>query len=169
MKRLWLVLILSLVMAVPSMAQSAIYAKFDAIDGEVNEKDHDRWCAVESVSWAMDAPYSQRTGKVGDSKVKPLSITKPIDKATPILMSIMYNGGVIPRVEIDLVANDSQSGQRVVYMTYELRNVQISDYSTNTSADERRGTEKLTLNYAELRVRYYPETGPQVDFIGPWK
>ena len=169
MRRLLFLLALLMTVSVSGMAQNAIYAKFDAIEGEVEEKDHDRWCVVETVSWAMDAPYSQRTGKVGDSKVKPLSITKPIDKASPILMSIMYNGGIIPRVEIDLVANDSQSGQRVVYMTYELRNVQISDYSTNTSADERRGTEKLTLNYAELRVRYYPETGPQVDFIGPWK
>lgn len=63
------ILIALLLVSVTHLSQAAAYIKFDGVDGEAKA--------------SQDAASGQPTGK---RQHKPLSVTKPVDKATPLLM-----------------------------------------------------------------------------------
>ena len=59
-----------------SLSPAKPYIKFDGIDGEVVEKDHDKWTELTSFSWSFKASGNGKRGCVTE-----LEILKPVEEA----------------------------------------------------------------------------------------
>lgn len=99
MKLIKKITLVSVVFAFSASAFSAAFLKFDGVEGESKDKDHKGWIDVLSVSGlttqsAMREKGSgMATGKrekgsglaTGKRQHKPITITKPVDKSSPML------------------------------------------------------------------------------------
>lgn len=89
-------------MALCLPALSAGFIKFDGVDGESRDKDHKGWIEITSVSQGMasrDAASGLATGK---RQHKPVTITKSIDKASPVLAKALASGSPLSNVRIEV-------------------------------------------------------------------
>jgi type VI protein secretion system component Hcp len=84
---------------ITSLVHAAGYIKFDGIEGESRDSEHKGWIDLQSVSMGVsrDAASGMATGK---RQHKPLTITKEIDKSSPMLMRAKDNGTVFSNVKI---------------------------------------------------------------------
>ena len=100
MKTLIAPVIATLAILFSMSALSAAYLKFDGVDGESRDKDHKGWIDVLSVSQAA-APRDAASGlPTGKRQHKPITFTKPIDKASPILARALANGTHLTNVTL---------------------------------------------------------------------
>ncbi|MCA9148178.1 MAG: type VI secretion system tube protein Hcp [Planctomycetales bacterium] len=133
----------------------AAYIKFDGVDGECTDKDHKAWSDLLSFSQVVHKPGGGSTGATrrrGSVIVEDISCTKELDKASPKVAESLLNGKVFPKVEIHATASYTDAG-RVTYYAYELKNVQVTSYNCNGSA-QTVPTESFSLNFEEIKVTY---------------
>ncbi len=91
-----------LTMALCLPALSAGFIKFDGVDGESRDKNHKGWIEVSSVSQGM-APRDAASGlATGKRQHKPVTITKSIDKASPVLAKALASGTALSNVRIEV-------------------------------------------------------------------
>ena len=83
-----------------------------------------------------DAASGQATGK---RQHKPLTITKPIDKATPLLMRAIFTNQTLPAVQISLNGADGKA-----VATVRLTNAQVSD------AIQQGSTQTVSFTYQKI-------------------
>ena len=112
-------------------SEGAAYIKFDGIDGESLDKDHKGWSDLLSFGFGI----SRQTGT--DGKVFPkveievTGITKPIDKSTPILMTMCANPDGLPTGSVEY--SKEIRGERQTYLKLELKDVIVSSYQFGAS------------------------------------
>lgn len=158
-KTLLLGTVLSVGLLASPAVQAAAFIKFDGIDGEAIDPDHAQWIDVLSTDWGIvlerDAASGLPTGK---RQHKPVSVTKPLDKASPKLMEGIATGRVFPSVKVHLTR--ATSAGPVTYLEYELTNVIVTSWSTSGDADDR-PTEEVSLNFEEVKMIYseYDDAG----------
>lgn len=119
---------------------AAVFAKYDGIDGESKDTDHDKWIDVLNVDWGIHKPGGGATGQSrrrGAAVVEDLTLTMEYEKSTPKLQEKCLKGEVIPKLEIEQFAafDDSDGSGRVPYLRYELKNVLVSSYSVSATTD----------------------------------
>ncbi|MDZ4851859.1 MAG: type VI secretion system tube protein Hcp, partial [Pirellulaceae bacterium] len=134
----------------------AIYMKFEGIDGEVVEKTHEKWVEVHSVQNGAHKGGSGQTGSqrvAGVTIFEDIVITKNTDKTTPKLLKAMAVGTSFDKVEIHSTVTTDSGPQ--VYLSYELKNVYITNYNISASG-EGRAMESAALNYEEIKIEYFP-------------
>lgn len=140
----------------------AAYIKFDGIDGEAKDKDHDKWSDIASFSQAIHKPGAGQTGPTrrrGDVVLDDVMIVKELDKASPKLAEAVCLGRVFPKVLIHVTASYTDKG-RITYYAYELKNVQVMSYTVSGAGQsEAVPTEEFSLNFEEIKVTY-TENGP---------
>ncbi len=152
------VLALILVMGVTLMplgAQAAVFAKFDGVDGESRDANHQNWIDVTSVSEGIHQPGGGATGQSrrrGNVVFDDVVIGKSLDKTSPKLREALAQGKVYPKVEIEIT--QKCEGLSVTYFRYELKNVLITSFSFNAGASEDRPVESLALNFEEITWTY---------------
>ena len=113
-------------------ANAAIFVKIPSIPGESKDKEHKEWIDVLSVSGLpRDAASGLPTGK---RQHKPISITKPVDKATPMLARSSGGKGFPSTITL------SKDGVR-----YQLTGVKVA--SVKRQGDK----EVLTLTYGAIK------------------
>ena len=136
-------------------AQSA-YMKFDGVDGEATDRDHKGWSDLASFSQAITRPSGNAatgaTRRRGSATLGDIVCVKELDKAGPKIAESVCTGKVFPKVEIHLTKSLG-SGGRVVYYTYELKNVQVTSYQISSS-DSDHPVEELALNFTEIKTVY---------------
>ena len=145
-------------------ADAAAFVKFDGVDGEAMDKDHDKWIEVESVSARMDLAPASVAGSGGTARGSAdlahdtFTMTKWVDKSSPKLSEAACNGKVFPKVEIHMSA--SYGGSRATYLKYELTNVRITSYSVGGAAESTdRPMEEIALNFGKVKVTYTEDGG----------
>lgn len=151
-----------LVLAHAPAASAAGYLKIGDIKGESTAKGHEG--EIEILSWSFgtspagtgpstaagrsaagsDQSAGQPTGK---RQHKPITITKSVDKATPMLAQASRSGTILPEVTLYV---QERAGATEPYMKIELKNVYITSYQTSGSGD--RPTETLSLNYERIKT-----------------
>jgi type VI secretion system secreted protein Hcp len=147
----------------------AAYIKFDGIDGEVVEKDHDKWVELTSFSNGLT---KSGAGNTGSQRVQGVTIFEDIhcsknsDKTTPKLLKAMAEGKSFPKVQIH-VTTTTDTGPQVI-MAYELKDVYVTSYNINGMGESRPG-ENMSLNYEEIKIEYFPvdskgKRGAAIDF-----
>lgn len=172
LKRAFFGLITGIGLLASSQVQSAVFVKYDGVDGESKDQNHDKWIDVLSVDWGVIRDEDAASGELRAPKPKPFRITKEIDKATPLLMEALVTPGTAPRNLVVEYTRDTSAG-RVVYLKYELKNVLISSYQVSGSGQaEGVPTEDFSLNFEEIKVTYTPldEAGQRVgeDVASTW-
>ena len=75
-----------------------------------------------------------------------VTITKRVDKASPVLMQRNAGGKHMKKVIVD----SNYGGSRATYLKYELTNVRITSYATSGSGAAM--TETITLTYQKIRL-----------------
>jgi type VI secretion system secreted protein Hcp len=147
----------------------ATYIKFDGIDGEVMEKDHDKWVEVMSFSNSAHKGGGGQTGSqrvAGVTIFEDIHLSKNSDKTTPKLLKAMAEGKSFDKVEIHVTVTTDTGPQTIV--AYELKHVYVTSYSISSSG-EGRPHETMSLNYEEIKIEYSPvdakgKKGGGIDF-----
>ncbi len=139
-----------------------VFVKFEGIDGESKDADHNRWCDLASFNFGGVTPGGGATGQSRRRAAVVLSdfvLFKELDKASPVLFDKFSKGEIIPRVEIEVTA--TYGGQRQPYLYFELENVLITSYFLDVQGGENVPMETVTLNYEKLLYRYteYDQNG----------
>ena len=135
----------------------AAYIKFDGVDGEAQDKDHNAWSDILSFSQGISQPGGAATGATrrrGDAVMDDITVVKELDKASPKIAESVCKGKVFPKIEIHLTASYTDAG-RVTYYAYELKNALVTAYSISGSGQsEDVPTEQVSLNFEEIKVTY---------------
>jgi type VI secretion system secreted protein Hcp len=137
-----------------------IFAKYDGVDGESQDANHDKWIDVLAMSWAIDRDTGPATGQSrrrGAAIIDDLVLTYEYDKSTPKLVEKLLKGEVIPKLEIEFTA--TYGGARETYLKYELKNVLLTGYGFNSTGGI--PTVAIGNNFEEIKVTYteYDEEG----------
>ena len=134
----------------------AVFAKYDGVDGESADANHDKWIDVLSIDWGSNKPGAGATGQSrrrGTVIVEDMRLTMEFEKSTPKLLEKLNMGEVIPKLEIEQTAN--YGGSRATYIKYELVNVQITSLDVNASGnDESPPSVTIGNNFEEYKVTY---------------
>lgn len=135
----------------------AIFAKYDGIDGESNDSNHQDWINVLAIDWGMHRPEGKAKGQSrrrGNAVVEDLVLTLDYEKASPKLQEKCLKGKVIRKLEIEHTA--TYGGARATYLKYELKNVMITSIEVNASGNDEAGppTTVISNNFEEIKVTY---------------
>ena len=134
----------------------AVFAKYDGVDGESKDQNHDKWVDVLSIDWGAHKPGGGMTGQSrrrGAAVVDDLTLTIEYEKASPKLQEKCLKGEVIPKLEIEQTA--SYGGARATYLKFELKNVMVTSFQVNASGnDQTPPTVVLSNNFEEIKVTY---------------
>ena len=135
--------------------------------GESVDKVHAGKIDILSWQWGLANSGTFHTGKgggSGKSSFQDISITKYIDTATPDLMLYCASGKHFDKGQIIVrKAGDTP----VEYLKIDLTKVLVSGYATGGSGGEERLTERITLNFAEVKVTYAAQTDKGGKGSGP--
>jgi type VI secretion system Hcp family effector len=108
------------------------------------------------MEWAVERDSGPATGvsrRRGAPVIDDLVLTYEYDKSTPKLVEKLLKGEVIPKLEIELTATYGEGG-RATYLRYELKNVLVTSYDINASADGGPPTVVIGNNFEEIKVTY---------------
>jgi type VI secretion system secreted protein Hcp len=132
--RFGLFFILGMMLARPALtgAGTGAFMKIQGVDGESNDRDHEKWIIIESFSWGVARTSS--AAAPGD-----ITITKAVDRASPKLAEYRAKGSGFPEVIVDTPRTDGKPG----YITYTLKNVKIVSITPGGGGK----TEKIKLAY----------------------
>ncbi len=151
-------------------APPEIYAKFQGVDGESKDAEHENWIIIKAVELAIDMPVPNSPAQSGQrasgtANFGELKIYKSFDKATPLLFKACCNGRPYTEdVIIDFV--EPMGTSKLVYLKIRLSGVIVS--SLNYEVDTE-GTvlEVLRLNYAKIIIEYTPQEKGQPGGVLP--
>lgn len=150
------------------------FLKFDGVEGESLDQEHQGWCEVASWSWGASQPGMKMVvgvgaGRAGKASVSSFSITKRLDKASPELFLRSMSGKVFPKVELEIVRTGGSDGggSRVAPIHIKLTNVLVSSIKlgqTLVASDllpavqEPDGIpmESVSFNFAKIEMQYAP-------------
>ncbi len=140
-----------------SDAYAAAYIKFDGVDGEAKDKDHQGWSDLLSFSQGLHQPGGGKTGSTrqrGDVIMDDVTLSKELYKASPKIAASLAMGKAFSTVEFELTASTTDTG-RTTYYAYELTNVLVTSYSVSGSGQsEEVPIEDFSLNFEEIKVTY---------------
>ncbi|MGH7564139.1 MAG: Hcp family type VI secretion system effector [Gemmatimonadota bacterium] len=126
----------------PSLAATRGFIKIGGIDGESNDKDHDKWIDVMSVDWDSGAAQPAGLGRAGQ-----VVIVKPVDGTSARIVEQIRGGSRIPVIDLHAPAGPDDPGE-TAYLKYKLKNVRIVSYSISGAADV--PMEEITLQYEAI-------------------
>lgn len=146
-------------LSAPSSAPaSGAYIKIGDIKGEATDESHKEWINLISVSQAIQRPGGGASGSTrqrASATFGDIVVTKELDKSSPKLQEAIATGQVFPLLELDLTSLSTGDGKSAPYLRWELKNVIVTNYRINGSADgSTRPTETFSLNYEEIKVTY---------------
>ena len=134
-----------------------MFIKIEGIPGESTDSAHKDEIDILSWSWGMSNSSTLHDGSgggAGRASFQDLSLTKSVDKATPLLMQGCSTGNHYPAAMLTV---RKAGGEPFEYLKIELTDVLITSVSTGGSGGEDRLTENVTLNFAKFRVIYTPQ------------
>ena len=139
--------------------------KFGSVTGEAANKNYTGDIELAGFQWGVSRTIGNPTGGSTNRQSSPpsvseLTITKLIDKTSPVLLQDLLQGVSTNTVDIFLVGNLEAAGkapQTTTYAEYVLSNVLLSSYSVNSTGD--RPSETFTLNFTKVQFTDFPN-GP---------
>ncbi|WP_418316668.1 Hcp family type VI secretion system effector [Piscinibacter sakaiensis] len=124
------------------------------IAGESQDKKHKDEIDVLAWSWGVSQSGSFHLGGgggAGKANFQDISVTKYIDKSSPILMLYCSNGDHFASAKLTV----RKAGKTPLeYLVIEMKKVLVTSVSTGGSGGEDRLTENVSLNFAEVHVKY---------------
>jgi type VI secretion system secreted protein Hcp len=146
-----------------------MFLMVEGVEGESQDSRHANQIDVLAWSWGASntVTVSGGGGGAGRVSVSDLTVTKPLDKASPKLLLNVCNGRHIPRATLAV----RRSGAEFDYLKIELEDVIITALSTAGSSGETSVTESVSMKFGKFRVTYTPQdaTGkPGTPVVSGW-
>ncbi len=148
----------------PAAAADAAYLKVEGattgnIQGSVIQKGHEGEIKVLGFTHEIVSPRDAASGlPTGKRQHKPFTITKPIDKSSPLLMSALDTNETLTNVRLQIFsANTLQRGAAAGagvlqnYYTIELVNAHIASISLDSSVP---GEDRETVAFVYQTILY---------------
>ena len=133
---------------------------FLTIEGEIEgEAQDDVYKAKQAMdvlawSWGMSQSgsfHSGGGGGAGKASFQDISVTKWVDKASPVLMLYCANGDHFEKANLVV----RKAGKTPLeYIKIAMTKVMITSVSTGGSGGEDKLTENVTLNFSDVKVEY---------------
>lgn len=124
------------------------------LKGESQDHAHKDEIDVLAWSWGCSQSGSFHVGGgggAGKANFQDISVTKFVDKASPILMLYCANGDHFPEAKLTV----RKAGKTPIeYLTIMMKKVLVTSVSTGGSGGEDRLTENVSLNFAQCMVKY---------------
>lgn len=163
--------LLSALFSAPSYAQLDIFLRLEGIQGESADEEHLNEIDVLGWGWQLSNPGTTHTGGGGGaavSEIGDISIIKNSDLASPALYLAVMQGQRIPEAVLTLRRADQQSGRGYPYLVITMTDVMVTSGRPGGSAGDTTPVEQITLNFARVRIEYYPQkpdgtAGPPVE------
>jgi type VI secretion system secreted protein Hcp len=142
----------------------AFYLKLTDVEGECKVSKYEKQIDIMSWNWGLMQPSSAHAaggaGGPGKVSVQSLSVSKWVDKSSPILMQFCCKGkhiqeGVLTACKMG-GADDS-----IVFFTITMEEVFVGAVQAGGSEGSDGLTEQVNLDFSKVHVKYYPqeETG----------
>ncbi len=135
-----------------------MFLKLDGIKGESQDHKHKDEIHIESFSWGMNQTGAHGTGGGGGAgkvAVHDISVTKYVDKASPILMAHCANGKHIKEA---LVTFRKAGEKPLEYLKIKLTDLLVSNIQEAGHGGGDLMTENLSLNFAIVNVEYQQQS-----------
>lgn len=131
-----------------------MFIKIGDIKGESQDDKHKDEIDVLAWSWGASNSGSTHMGGgsgSGKANAQDLSLTKYIDKSSPILLQHCFTGKHI--AEAKLICRKA-GGEQMEYIMLHIKDLIVSSISTGGSGGEDRLTENVTLNFGSYHYKY---------------
>jgi len=135
-----------------------MFLKLKDVTGEARDKTHKEEIDVLAWSWGMSQSGTMHGGGGGGGgkvSVQDLSVTKYIDKASPVLMKYCSSGEQFG--EAILTVRKAGGKEPLEYLVITITDVIVTSISTGGSGGEDRLTENVSLNFAAVKTEYQPQ------------
>jgi type VI secretion system secreted protein Hcp len=140
----------------PPMSYMGYFARYEGIDGESQDAEHDKWIEIQSIDWGAHQPDMGSSGisrRRGGAEVGDFTVTFLYEKAATKLAEKCLRGSIIPKLEIELTTMSGEASK--TFLKYEMQNVMISSYDVTGNREE--GVPPLVTvsnNFEEIKVTY---------------
>jgi type VI secretion system secreted protein Hcp len=136
------------------MAQVDYFLKIDGVAGESTDDKHKGEIDVESFSWGeTNSGTSGHGGGGGAGKVshQDLTVTKRIDKSSPVLFIACATG---QHFKDALITARKAGGTQQEYLKMKMEDVLVSSYQTSASGGGGLVYETVSFNFSKLEIAY---------------
>lgn len=133
------------------------FIKIGDIEGESQDSTHFGEIEVSEWDWGMTQTGSMHSGTGGGAgkvKVRNLTITKKVDKATPVLMKSCSDGTQFAEAKLTVRKAGTEA---LEYLIITMNKVIITSVQIETEEDTDIIEESTVLNFAEVSVAYQPQ------------
>lgn len=122
------------------------------IDGEATEKGHEKWITLDGYDGDAAVPVvtsgSGSGTAAGKVQLKPIVVTKPIDKSTPKLFEALVTGRHLPAVQIDFVRPGGE-----VFYSVKLKQVLVTDvHQFDLGKSDGQMLEQVSLDFQSIEI-----------------
>jgi type VI secretion system secreted protein Hcp len=120
-----------------------MFLQVDGVKGESADANHSGFIDIQSLSWGASQAASISGGGAGAGKVSfsDLTITAPMDSATPTLLKFCSSGKHISKIKVSVC---KAGGTQVEHSTIVLSDVLV----TGTQFTGTSGGESMSVNYS---------------------
>jgi type VI secretion system secreted protein Hcp len=135
-----------------------MFLKIADLKAESQDDKHKGEIDVLAWSWGLSQSGTMHTGGGGGAgtvNMQDLSVTKWVDKCSPILMMACSRGDQYK--DAKLVVRKAGGKKPLEYIIITMKDVIITSVSTGGSGGEDRLTENVTLNFREVHFDYQPQ------------
>ena len=147
----------------------ATYMKMDKITGDVTAKGHENWIEIDDLYFGIKRHINTEPGRVIDREgtrpsISNLTLTKRIDKSSPLLFSEACVGKSLPSVKLDICQTDDSLNpytqltlNNVIVSSYELSSIKEDEPSSKSNLHSQAWPmEKISLSYDRIEIKYIP-------------
>ena len=146
----------AVLVALPASAAINMFLDITGIPGESTDPTHTGQVDVLAWSWGMSNPGVAGGAGGGASKAnfQDLSLTKYVDKASPLLMLHCANGAHISKATLYVSKSGATNSE---YIKIILTDILVTSVSTGGSGGEDKLTENISLNFSKVEYDYSPD------------
>lgn len=134
-----------------------MFLKLDGIKGESSDDKHKGEIEILSWSWGASQTGTMHHGSGGGAgkvNVQDITVTKYIDRSTPLLLQQCFKGAHFKEA---LLTVRKAGGAALEYIKLKMSEVIISSVSVGGSGGEERLTENVGLNFGKVQLDYTPQ------------
>lgn len=134
-----------------------MFIKIGDIKGEAQDAKHKD--EIDVLAWSWGSSQSGTThmgpgGGAGKVAVQDLSLTKYVDKASPVLWKHVCTG---THIKESVLIVRKAGGKPLEYIKLTMTDCLITSLSTGGSGGEDRLTENITINFGKFKLEYVPQ------------
>jgi type VI secretion system secreted protein Hcp len=137
-----------------------MFLKLDGVTGESQDAHRGGEIEIQSFSWgASNASSGASTTGSGAAKgtLQDITVTKSVDKTTPLLYSYVWSGFHVPSGQITV--RKAGGAEPVEYLTLSMEGLYLTSYSVGGADGGEILHETFSLTFNRIKVEYKTQAG----------